>query len=144
MYIKSHIFPILTLGQKTKRTEINWTILIPLALNGLWDNPLEVVDHRITGVMCLMKKDCKDRITWFSRILTWNKILNRIQQNLNEHCNVLMSIGHRGWAEPEPKLCARIKILVFVWRLPEIPAFRLQMSGRKQEEYILPVFIQKV
>ena len=51
--------------------------------------------------------------------------------------NLMCYIGglSRGWAEPEPKLCARIKILVFVWRLPEIPAFRLQLSGRKPEEH---------
>ena len=44
-------------------------------------------------------------------------------------------LSNRGWAEPEPKLCARIEILVFVWRLLEIPAFRLQLSGRKPEEH---------
>ena len=29
----------------------------------------------------------------------------------------------------------RIEILVFIWRLLEIPAFRLQLSGRKPEEH---------
>ena len=40
-----------------------------------------------------------------------------------------------GWAEAGLKLCTRIEILVFVWRLSEIPAYRLQLSGRKPEEY---------
>ena len=44
-------------------------------------------------------------------------------------------LSSRGWAEAEPKLCAIIEILVFVWRLTEIPAFRLQLSGRKPEEH---------
>ena len=44
-------------------------------------------------------------------------------------------LSSRGWAEPEPKLSARIEILIFVWRLTEIPAFRLQLSGRKPEEH---------
>ena len=44
-------------------------------------------------------------------------------------------LSSRGWAGPEPKLCARIEILVFVWRLTEIPAFRLQLSGRKPKEH---------
>ena len=33
-----------------------------------------------------------------------------------------------------------LQILVFVSKLQEIPAFRLQMSGIKQKEYILPVY----
>ena len=41
----------------------------------------------------------------------------------------------RGWAEPEPKLCARTEILVFVWILLEIPAFQFQLSGTKPEEH---------
>ena len=48
---------------------------------------------------------------------------------------------HRGWAEPESKLFARIEILVFVWRLPQIQAFWLQLSGRKEEKYIRPIYL---
>ena len=49
----------------------------------------------------------------------------------------LFRVNVRGWAEAELKLCARIKILVFVWRLPKIPAFWLQLSRREPEEYLV-------
>ena len=42
----------------------------------------------------------------------------------------------RGWAKPKPKHYARSKIPVFASGLPEIPAYRLQLSGRKQEEFV--------
>ena len=46
------------------------------------------------------------------------------------------SLWTRGWAKPKPKLCARTEIPVFVLGLPEIPAYRLQLSGRKQEDFV--------
>ena len=50
-----------------------------------------------------------------------------------------LSLACRGWAELEPKLCPRIEILVFVWRLPEITIRK--KAGRT---YSSCIFIQKV
>ena len=47
--------------------------------------------------------------------------------------------GSRGWTEPKPRLWAKTKIGSCSIRIQKIPAYRLQLSGRKQEEYILPV-----
>ena len=49
----------------------------------------------------------------------------------------------RGWSEPKPKLWAKTKIGSCSIRIQEIPAYRPQLSGRKQEEYILPVHLFK-
>ena len=49
----------------------------------------------------------------------------------------------RGWTEPKPKLCARTEIPAFGLGLQEIPAYRLQLSGRKQEDFISSAFISE-
>ena len=49
----------------------------------------------------------------------------------------------RGWTEPKPKLWAKTKIGSCSIRKQEIPAYRQQLSGRKQGEYILPVHLFK-
>ena len=51
--------------------------------------------------------------------------------------------GPRGWTEPKPKLWAKTKIGSCSIKIQEIPAYRPQFSGRKQEEYILPVHLFK-
>ena len=88
-----------------------------------WEKYLQIKEGTCQGVICTCQ-------SWFSLVLALALV---------ETLQILI-----GSAEPESKLCARIEILVFVSRLPEILAFRLQMSGRKQKEYILPIFIQKV
>ena len=49
----------------------------------------------------------------------------------------------RGTAKPKPKLFARTEIPVFGLGRPEIPAYWLQLSGRKQEDFISSAFISE-
>ena len=55
------------------------------------------------------------------------------------NCNCTL----RGWTEPKPKLYARTEIPAFGLGLQEIPAYRLQLTGRKEENYISSGFVSE-
>ena len=78
---------------------------------------------------------------WFSPPAPFFSIRKKwIGWNEIQHC---VGIQGMGWTKPKPKLCGRTKIPVFPSGLQEIQAYRLQLSGRKQE-YSSCAFIQKV
>ena len=68
-----------------------------------------------------------------------NKQHRRHHHTGSEQCALCIGLALlRGWAKPKPTLFARTEIPVFASGLPKIPAYRLQMSGRKLEDFFSP------
>ena len=116
------------LGFQTWEEEIeklNWALLsivtlcLPFHIHFLSFNERAPSPHQHSFLFVVVFLDLNQRSLWITA--EWMR------------CSIIICV--RGWAEPEPKLCARIESLFFVWRQQIILAFQLPLSGRKPKEH---------